>query len=308
MPAPILIAGPTASGKTQLALSLAAEFNGVIINTDSCQVYRELDIISARPGAVEMALAPHHLFGHVSGVVAYSTGAWLRDVQALIKEFKGNERRMIFVGGTGLYFQALLEGLSEVPDIEEAVRTKWRAQAAALGAPALHLTLQKLDPEMAGRLKPGDTQRIIRALEVLEGTGRSLTFWQAQKTEPLLASGGAHRFVVTWPREILYQRINQRFGQMVERGGLDEVAALRALGFDRSLPIMRALGVPELMAHIEGELTLDEAIERAAQQTRRYAKRQMTWIRSNMIAWKMLEAQEMERNMPEIVSNIHQNG
>ncbi|GJM03936.1 MAG: tRNA dimethylallyltransferase [Rhodomicrobium sp.] len=308
MPEPILIAGPTASGKTQLALSLAAEFNGVIINTDSCQVYSELEIISARPGADEMTLAPHHLFGHVSGAVAYSTGAWLRDVQALMKEFKANERRMIFVGGTGLYFQALLEGLSEVPDIEEAVRTKWRDQAAALGAPALHDQLQELDPEVAGRLKPGDTQRIIRALEVLEGTGRSLTYWQAQKTEPLLASGGAHRFVVTWPREILYQRINQRFGQMVERGGLDEVAALRAFGFDRSLPIMRALGVPELMAHIEGELTLDEAIERAAQQTRRYAKRQMTWIRGNMIAWNKLAAQEMERNLPEIVSNIHQNG
>lgn len=309
---PILIAGPTASGKTALALALAEAFDGVIINTDSAQVYRELRIISARPSDEELDLAPHYLFGHVSGGEAYSTGAWLKDVKALLPGLLQEKRRVIFVGGTGLYFQALLQGLSEVPAVDEAIRHYWRNEAASCGALALHNILRERDPVMAERLEPGDTQRVIRALEVMEGTGRSLSYWQEQKTEGLLSEEECHRFVVSWPREQLYERINERFKIMIESGGIEEVRQLKADGFDepekRGLPMLRALGVPDLMAYIEGEMSLEAAIERASMQTRRYAKRQLTWLRGNMISWKCLDAQEMESLLPIIVSKIHQSG
>lgn len=308
MAKPILIAGPTASGKTALALALAREFDGVIINADSCQVYRELSIISARPTLAEMGEVPHFLFGHVSGAAAYSTGAWLRDVAPLLARFGAEGRRVIFVGGTGLYFQALIEGLSEVPEIAADVRQHWREEAERQGARALHEKLREMDPVMAARLEPGDTQRIVRALEVWQGTGRSLSEWQAERSAPLIAAEAAHKYVLSWPREILYERINQRFGEMVAAGGLEEVRALAEAGLGAELPMMRALGVPELMRHINGEAALEAAIALAAQQTRRYAKRQMTWLRGNMIAWEWLESQEMERKLPEIVSKIHQSG
>lgn len=310
---PILIAGATASGKSALAMALAREFDGVIINSDSCQVYRELDVISARPSAEDMSLVPHRLYGHVSGAEDYSTGIWLDDVAKCLDEVRGLGLRAIFVGGTGLYFQALLEGLSEIPAIEADVRQYWREQAQKLGAPALHAILTERDPLMGAQLHPSDTQRITRALEVFEGTGQSLKHWQAERSTPLLEGVEPHCFVVSFEREVLYQRINDRFGRMVrEMGGLEEVQNLLDIvlagKISRAMPMMRALGVPELMAHLEGEIELEEALLTAQQQTRRYAKRQLTWLRRNMIAWNWLDAQQMKRLLPEIVAKIHESG
>lgn len=308
MTKPILIAGATASGKSSLALTLAEEFDGVIVNADSCQLYKELSIISARPSADEMERVPHRLYGHVSGGQAYSTGAWLQDVEKVLDEISGLDKRPIFVGGTGLYFKALLEGLSQVPEIDGEVRLFWRDEVARLGAPALHEILQEKDPLMAKELKPGDTQRIVRALEVVDGTGQSLKLWQAENSEPLLNFENVHGFVVSWEREVLYERINHRFEEMVKEsgpnGGLAEVRALLALGFDESFPIMRALGVPELAGYIRGRFSLEDAVALAQQQTRRYAKRQLTWLRRNMITWNDVDAQYMERLLPEVFHKI----
>lgn len=305
---PILIAGATASGKSSLALTLAEEFDGVIVNADSCQIYKELSIISARPSESDMKRVPHRLYGHVSGGQAYSTGAWLGDVEKVLEEISRLGKRPIFVGGTGLYYKALLEGLSQVPEIEDEVRQFWRDEAERLGAAVCHEILQDKDPLMAAELKPGDTQRIVRALEVIDGTGQSLKLWQAENSEPLLSFENVHGFVVSWEREILYERINHRFEEMVKDagpdGGLAEVRALLDLGFDEALPIMRALGVPELASYIRGEIPLERAVAQAQQQTRRYAKRQLTWLRRNMIAWNSIDAQQMERILPDIFRKV----
>ena len=312
MTKPILIAGATASGKSSLALALAEEFDGVIVNADSCQVYKELSILSARPSKEDMERVPHRLYGHVSGAEAYSTGAWLEDVSSVLSELKEQGKRPIFVGGTGLYYKALLEGLSQVPTIDEEIRQFWRDEALRLGAPALHEILREKDPLIAKELKQGDTQRIIRALEVIDGTGQSLKLWQETNSEPLLSFADVHGFVVTWDRAVLYERIDRRFEEMVavedNESGLSEVKALVDLGFDESLPIMRALGVPELAGFLNGDMELDQAVALAQQQTRRYAKRQLTWLRRNMITWNDLDAQYMERLMPEIFSKIHEDG
>lgn len=317
MTKPILIAGPTASGKSQFALALAREFDGVIINADSCQVYQELSVISARPGEAEMAEVPHRLYGHISGVVPYSTGLWLDDAMRSLEEVKKLGKRAIFVGGTGLYFQALLNGLSEVPEIEPSIRSFWRAEAERVGSEVLHGVLREKDPLMADVLNPGDTQRIVRALEVVESTKRSLKHWQQESSEPLLREDNTHRFVVSFDRAVLYDRINRRFAEMVDEGGLEEVQAVMTLKSSlmeegassvEGLPMFRALGVPELMAYLEDEVTLEAAVSRAQQQTRRYAKRQLTWLRRNMISWNWLDSQLSERNIPKIFSNIHENG
>ena len=309
---PILIAGATASGKSSLALTLAEEFDGVIVNADSCQIYKELSIISARPSADDMARVPHRLYGHVSGGEAYSTGAWLKDVEEVLLEISGLGKRPIFVGGTGLYYKGLLEGLSQVPPIEEEIRQFWRDEAMRLGARALYEILKEKDPQMAAVLKAGDTQRIVRALEVIEGTGHSLKHWQAENSQPLLRFEDEHGFVVSWEREVLYERINRRFEEMMAdkgaHGGLAEVRALLDFGFDPALPIMRALGVPELAAYIKGEVSLEVAVAQAQQQTRRYAKRQLTWLRRNMIAWNAFHAQYMETLLPDVLQKIQNGG
>ncbi len=305
---PVLIAGPTASGKSSAALAIADACGGVIINADSAQVYKELSILTARPQKSELARAPHFLYGHVSGREAYSTGAWLRDVGKLLKDTAARGERAIIVGGTGLYFHGLLEGLSCVPAIDEDTRAHWRGEAERLGGAGLHKVLLEKDPVMAGILNPNDRQRLVRALEVLEGTGRSLRLWQAETGPPLLKLTETHPFVLNTERPLLYERINQRFEKMVEGGVINEVKAVVEAGFSAQLPMMRALGVPELCQYIKGDISLDEAISRASQQTRRYAKRQLTWLRRNMIAWNQVNTKQMKSELANIFAIIHNNG
>lgn len=282
----ILIAGPTASGKSALAISLAERHGGVVINADSMQVYRELRILTARPTPQDEARVPHKLFGFVPAGEAYSVGRYVVDVAAAIAEAERDGLLPILVGGTGLYFKALLEGLSPIPSIPADVRARWREHAEASGAEALHGILAERDPEMASRLKSGDTQRVVRALEVLEATGRSLAEWQRLPGQGVLSEDETERMVILPDRAELYRRIDARFDAMMQAGVMDEVAALRTLDLAPDLPVMTAHGVPALTAALAGKMDLDEAIAAAKADTRHYAKRQFTWLRRNMIAWK----------------------
>jgi tRNA dimethylallyltransferase len=294
-PRPILIAGPTASGKSGLALALAERLNGTVINADSMQVYRELSLLTARPGPEEEARAPHVLYGHVSGVEAYSAGRYAADAAAAIAVARAAGRVPIIVGGTGLYFTALLEGLSPVPPADPHVRAFWRGEAARRPAPELHALLSRRDPEMAARLMPTDPQRIVRALEVLDSTGRSLADWQREPGRAALVEAETQRFLLLPARESLGARIDARFDAMLAAGALDEVRRLLEQGLSTELPIMRALGVAPLAAHLAGALSLDVAVAAAKTDTRKYAKRQLTWLRRNMITWKTVSAQDMIR-------------
>ncbi len=276
----ILIAGPTASGKSALALDLAIDKGGVIVNADSMQVYSVLDVLTARPSAEDQARAPHFLYGHVSPATLYSTGAWLRDVGELVAEGRLEGKVPIFVGGTGLYFRALTEGISNMPDIPPAIREGWRGRMADEGAVALHRILGERDPEMALRLKPGDSQRILRALEVLDASGRSMLAWQSERGGALVDRETARCIVIEPDRGELVRRIDARFDRMLEAGALEEVRALAAMRLDPALPAMKAIGVRELQAADAGERAFAEAIERAKIATRQYAKRQSTWFRN----------------------------
>ncbi len=290
----ILIAGPTASGKSGLALRIAVQVGGTIINADSMQVYRELSIITARPTEAEMAEVPHRLYGFLPAADAYSVGRYVLDAAAAIAAVQAEGRVPIVVGGTGLYFKALLEGLSPIPAIDPAVRERWRARAEAEGAPALHALLATQDPEAASRLMPSDKQRIVRALEVAESTGRPLSAWQRQPGEPVLRADETLRLLVVAEREALMQRIDARFDAMLEAGVLEEVRAFAALGLSEELPAVRAHGVRPLMRYLRGELSLAEAVEGSKAETRQYAKRQVTWHRRNMMSWNALDTQQME--------------
>jgi len=284
-PRAILIAGPTASGKSQLAMDLARARDGVIINADSMQVYRELRILTARPSVADEAALPHRLYGHVSGMDDYSVGRWLEDVTAILGDAEAAGRLAVIVGGTGLYFKALLEGLSPIPDIPVEIRGHWRGLGDELSANALYELLRERDPVMADRLAPSDRQRLVRALEVMDATGKSLAEWQDEPGAPLLRLEDVEAVVVAPEREVLYDRCNRRFDEMMEAGGLEEVQALAALELAPDRPIMRALGVRQLLALVDGRLTRDAALAQAKTETRRYAKRQLTWLRRNMIAW-----------------------
>ena len=290
----ILIAGPTASGKSALALTLAERLSGVVINADSMQVYRELRLLTARPTVEDEARAPHALYGFVSGAEAYSAGRYAADAGQAIEEVRAAGRRPVIVGGTGLYFKTLLEGLSPVPQVPSDVRAYWRAQAVLRSAPELHALLAKRDPEMAARLMPTDPQRIVRALEVLESTGRSLAAWQRVPGTPVLDESGTTRLLVMPERIAQGAAIDARFDAMMATGALDEVRGLMALGLSDELPIMRALGVAPLAAHLAKGMPLEAAVSAAKAETRQYAKRQATWLRRNMIAWKAIDTQEME--------------
>ena len=278
----ILIAGPTASGKSALALDLAERRGGVIVNTDSMQGYSVLDVLTARPGAADFARAPHFLYGHVHPATAYSTGAWLRDVMKLIDDGMLSGRPVIFVGGTGLYFRALAEGISEMPDIPQRIRDRWRYELKEQGAVKLHSLLLHEDSAVAMTLRPTDSQRIVRALEVLDASGRSIREWQAERGRPLIDRESARFLVIEPDRVALVSRIEARFDQMLDKGALDEVKQLAALGLDPDLPAMKAIGVRELRAAMAGELGFPEAIERAKIATRQYSKRQTTWFRHQL--------------------------
>lgn len=278
----ILIAGPTASGKSALALALAERNGGVIVNTDSMQVYSVLDVLTARPTAAELARVPHFLYGHVHPSTAYSTGAWLRDVMKLIDDGTLFERPVIFVGGTGLYFRALAEGISEMPDIPQSIRDRWRYELQEQGAAKLHRILLRRDSAAGMMLKPTDGQRIVRALEVLDASGRSILEWQAARGRPLIDRASTRFLVIEPDRAELVERTEARFDRMLEKGALDEVRQITDLGLDPDLPAMKAIGVRELQAAMAGELSFPEAIERAKIATRQYAKRQATWFRHQL--------------------------
>jgi tRNA dimethylallyltransferase len=283
----VLIAGPTASGKSALALDLARERGGMIINADSMQVYRDLRVLTARPTAEEESQVPHRLYGHVAADDAYSVSRWLSDVEAALDEAGRLRLCPMVVGGTGLYFKALTEGLSPVPAVPADVRARWRSEAERDSA-GLYETLRGRDPIMASRLSPGDAQRITRALEVIDATGVSLAEWQGRPGRPLVAIDRCERMLVVRPRQDLHQRCDQRFDAMMAAGALDEVRALLKLGLPSELPVMRALGVPALAAHLAGRVSLDEAVAQAKTETRRYVKRQETWARKFMGGWAVI--------------------
>ena len=276
----ILIAGPTASGKSALALALARGTGGVIVNADSMQVYDVLAVLTARPGAAEQAEAPHLLYGHVDPRSVYSTGRYMRAVRALAEEGAFAGRPAIFVGGTGLYFRALTQGLSQMPEVPDAIREKWRAAAREEGAAALHRLLQARDPVAAAAIHATDAQRIVRALEVEEASGRPISHWQSVAGPPAVDAASARLYVVEPDRAALAGRIDRRFDAMIGQGAIEEARALGRLDLDPALPAMKAIGVRELLAADRGEIALEEAAERAKAATRQYAKRQMTWFRN----------------------------
>ena len=282
----VLIAGPTASGKSAFALELAARHQGVIINADSMQLYAELSVLSARPSREEEAQAPHRLYGFQPMEQPYSVADWLIRVEAEISAAKAQGLLPIITGGTGLYFQALTRGLAPVPDIPDDIRAAVRLQAQSEGPLAVHRALEHEDPVMAVALQPTDSQRLIRALEVIRATGRSLHAWQKDPAAPpVLPLDQTLPLIVMPDRAMLYQRINARFDLMIEQGGLDEARAILAMGLDPSLPAMKALGLPQLIAHLAGKASLDEAVTTSKTVSRRYAKRQMTWFRNQMSDW-----------------------
>jgi tRNA dimethylallyltransferase len=278
----VLIAGPTASGKSALALDYARRLGGVVVNADSMQVYGMLRLLTARPSDDDMAAAPHLLYGHVDPGVAYSTGAWLRDVKALADGGAFEGRPPVFVGGTGLYFKALTDGLSAMPDVPADLRTGWRNRLAAEGAAALHSILAERDPEAAKALRPGDGQRIVRALEVLDASGRSIRTWQGERGKPLLDVASAQRIVIEPDRAELALRIERRFDGMVAAGAMEEARAFARLSLPASVPAAKAIGLRELLAADAGDVSLAAAIDQAKTATRQYAKRQMTWFRNQL--------------------------
>ena len=278
----VLIAGPTASGKSALALELASRAGGTIINADSMQVYRDLRIITARPTQDEEARVPHRLYGHVDAAVNFSAGAWVADAAKVLAEARAQDRLPIFAGGSGLYFKALTRGLSAVPPIPAEVRDGVRARLERDGVEALHTELAQRDPVSAERLKPRDRTRIARALEVIEATGRSLTDWHREGLPPLLPRSEFSALFLAPEREQLYARIDARFDAMLGAGALDEVATLASRNLDSLLPAMKAHGVPALIRHLKGEITREAAAEIGRADTRHYAKRQFTWFRHQL--------------------------
>ncbi len=303
-PITVLIAGPTASGKSALALVLAEKYGGIIVNADSMQVYRDLRIITARPTPDEEARAPHRLYGHVDATENYSVGRWCVDVQVALAEAKRAGRVPIVVGGTGLYFKALTQGLAAVPPTPAEIRAAVRARLAANGPEDLHAELQKRDPAMAARLKSGDGVRVARALEVFEATGRSLAEWQRDGMPAILKPEHAAKIFLAPDRAELHRRIDARFDAMLGAGALDEVRALDARGLDPLLPAMKAHGVPWLRRYLRAEITLEEAAAGAKQDTRRYTKRQLTWFRNQMPGWTSVAPEAAAQAAFELISAL----
>ncbi len=300
----LVVAGPTASGKSDVALHIAEEFNGAVVNADSMQVYRDLRILTARPGFPATARVPHLLYGAVPGAEPCSVGRWLEMAVAAIGEVRAMGRVPVVVGGTGLYLKALLEGLSPIPEIPQASRTEARALFQELGPEAFHRRLAELDGEAAERLATGDTQRLIRAYEVVRATGRTLSDWQREGGTRPPVPGPVASIVLVPPRAALYASIDARFHRMVEDGALDEVRALLAAGLDPKLPVMKAVGVREFADFLAGRTAMDAAVDAAKKASRNYAKRQFTWLRHQIAGSFVTSAQYSEREKQKIFSFI----
>jgi tRNA dimethylallyltransferase len=300
----VLIAGPTASGKSALALELAQKTGGVVINADSMQVYRDLRVITARPTPEEEAQVAHRLYGHVDAGVNFSAGAWVADARRVLAEARAQNRQPIFVGGTGLYFKALTRGLSAVPPIPPEIRDGVRTRLERDGVEALHAELSRRDPASAQRLKPRDRARVARALEVVEATGRSLIDWHREGLPPLLPQGQFRALFLEPERDALYARIDARFDAMLEAGALGEVAKLAARKLDPLLPAMKAHGVPALIRHVEGELALQQAAAIGRADTRHYAKRQFTWFRHQLPEFEWVSPEAAKEWLDRIAARL----
>jgi len=280
-----LLAGPTASGKSRLALDMAQRTGAVIVNADSQQLYADLRVLSARPSAGEEALAKHRLYGVADAADAWSVGRWSRTVMPVLAELVAEGRPALLVGGTGLYFTALTAGLADIPDVPIEARDAAAAAFDADGETAFRRRLAEVDPAAEARIEAGDRQRLTRAWAVAQHTGRALSDWTADTT-PLLVPGSWTGLVIEPEREALYANCDLRVADMVEAGALDEVRALMARGLDPALPAMKAVGVREFAAHLTGEMTLAAAVEATRQATRNYAKRQLTWFRNQTPGWR----------------------
>jgi tRNA dimethylallyltransferase len=300
----VLIAGPTASGKSALALRLAETIGGTVVNADSMQVYRDLRVITARPTPEEEARVPHRLYGQIDAAVNYSTGQWLRDVAVVLDEVKAAGRVPILVGGTGLYFKSLTGGLAAVPPVPGDIRAQVRSRLASEGVAKLYAELTARDPASAQRLMPNDRSRICRALEVLDATGRSLSDWHREGMPPLIDSARTAKIFLTCERKELVARIETRFAAMLSMGALDEVRALAARRLDPLLPAMKAHGVPWLMRHLNGGISLDEAAAGAIMDTRRYAKRQLTWFRNQMKDWPWEAPETAQKSLEKQLARV----
>jgi tRNA dimethylallyltransferase len=299
----LLIAGPTAAGKTALALAAAEALDGEIINADSMQIYAGLPLITAQPSAGDFARVPHHLFGVVDPAMRWSVGHWAEAALAQIEAVRARGRTPVLVGGTGLYFLALTKGLAPVPQIDAGTRSQVAGLLAQSGPEGLRREAERLDPVAAARVKPADLQRLGRIVEVGYATGEALTSFQTE-TRPLLGETEWRGLVIEPERQELYDRINRRFELMLAAGALEEVGAFAKLGLDPLLPASKALGVPPLMAHLRGEMELEAAVILAQRDSRRYAKRQMTWFRNQHPDWSRIHALNADAAQHELAAII----
>ncbi|MEM8793330.1 MAG: tRNA (adenosine(37)-N6)-dimethylallyltransferase MiaA [Pseudomonadota bacterium] len=284
----ILIAGPTASGKSAIALTLARERGGAVINADSQQVFADWRILTARPTEEEEALAPHFLYGHLPLTEDYSVGHWLRDLEPVLETCRERQLLPIITGGTGLYFKALTEGIAPIPPTPEDIRLRGEAELETLGLTDFAAALQSRDPKTAAVIDLQNPRRVLRAWEVLETTGRGLADWREETEPPLIPLERCDARVVLPDRETLYRRCDARFDRMLADGALEEVRRVRAQNIPLSAPGYKTLGAKELTAHLEGKLDLETATADAKTATRRYAKRQLTWARNQMSTWQIV--------------------
>lgn len=292
-----LIAGPTASGKTALALHLAKSGNFVIINADSAQVYSDLPILSAQPTVEEQSSVPHHLFGYLDGVTPCSAARWAEDAKLAIGQAHAAGATPILVGGSGLYIRTLLDGIAPIPEVDPVLR----AQVRAMPVETAYAALERLDSRVSATLAPTDVSRITRALEVVQSTGRSISEWRKTKTGGIGADIDLRPMLLLPPRDWLYHRCDARFAMMMERGAVKEVEALLARNLSQDAPIMRAIGVPEISAYLTGTMQYDEAVMRGQIATRQYAKRQFTWFRNQAsVDWPRMEEAVNDSNMHNI--------
>ena len=297
-----VVTGATASGKSAFAMSLAEKIGGVIINADSMQIYAELQIITARPTKTDENTVPHKLYGTISGAENFNVAKWISLAKMEIEDAWKIGKTPILVGGTGMYIKSLKDGLSPIPDITAEVKNKVRAKFNQLGNQEFHDYLQSIDAPMAEKLSVGDSQRMQRAAEVTLQTGRSLEAWQKEETKSIFPDAEFHMIAVNMEREKLYERINHRFDAMIKQGAIDEIKRLKELNISSDMPIMKSCGVPEVMAYLSGDIALEQAVEKAKQSSRNYAKRQITWLNNQ---WNDLLLYDAEKqNASEVIESL----